>query len=148
MILDTLANASRYFSLHPRFKQAFEWLHSQRLADIPNGRQEIDGDRLYASVMREAGRGQAVAKYETHRKYIDIQYLVSGSDLIGWAHLTPDLNGLGYDASKDLELYAAKPTLWVPVPTGDFAVFFPEDAHAPMASTCPMHKVVVKVAVA
>lgn len=147
MILDTLDNAERYYSLHARFKQAFDWFHSQRLADLPDGRQEIAGDRLYATVMRENGRGQAVAKYETHRKYIDIQYLVSGFDLMGWAHLVPDLKSTGYEAAKDCEFYEVAPTLWVPVPAGTFTIFFPEDAHAPMAGTVPMQKVVVKVAV-
>lgn len=148
MILDTLDNAARYFPLHSRFKQAFDWLKSRRLEDLPNGRVEIDGSHLYASVMRENGRGQAVAKYETHRKYIDIQYLVTGSDVMGWTHLGPGLKSLGYDAGKDLEFHEAKPSLWVPVPAGTFTVFFPEDAHAPMAGTDAMLKVVVKVAVA
>lgn len=147
MILDTLVNSSRYVSMHPTFGQAFDWLKSARLTDLPAGRQEIDGARLYVTVIREPGRGQAAAKFETHRKYIDIQYLVSGSDLIGWAHLEPGLKSLGYEAGRDLEFYEAKPTLWVPVPTGTFAVFFPEDAHAPMAGTDAMLKVVVKVAV-
>lgn len=147
MILDTLDNAARYYPLHSRFKQAFDWLRSHPLADMPDGRQEIDGDHLYASVMRVNGRGQAVAKFETHRKYIDIQYLVSGSDLMGWTHLVPGLKSTGYDASRDLEFYEAKPTLWIAVPTGSFTIFFPEDAHAPLADVGPMHKVVVKVAV-
>jgi len=145
MILDTLDNAARYDSLHPRFKQAFDWLQSRRLEELPNGRQEIEGTHLYAIVMREGGRGLAAAKYETHRKYIDIQYLVTGSDLMGWSHLVPELKSQGYDAAKDLEFYEAKPALWVPVPAGTFTMFFPEDAHAPMAGEGPMLKVVVKV---
>jgi len=148
MILDTLVNAERYYSLQSRFQQAFDWLRSRRLEDLPDGRTEIDGDLLYASVAHEKGRGQAAAKYEAHRKYIDIQYLVSGSDLIGWAHLEPGLKSLGYDVAKDLELFVVKPMLWVSVPTGHFAIFFPEDAHAPLASTDPvLFKVVVKVSV-
>ena len=147
MILDTLDNEARYRGLHPRFKQAFEWLRTCRFEDLPTGRVEIDGPALYASVMRESGRGQAVAKYETHRQYIDIQYLVTGSDLMGWAHLVPGLKSLGYETAKDLEFYEAKPTLWVPVPAGTFTIFFPEDAHAPMAGIEAMFKVVVKVRV-
>ncbi len=148
MILDSLVNAERYFSLHSRFQQAFQWLRSRRLEDLPDGRVAIDGDWLYASVAHEKGRGQAAAKYESHRQYIDIQYLWSGADLIGWTHLVPELESLGYVEAKDLELYVVKPTLWIPVPTGHFAIFFPEDAHAPLASTDPaMFKVVVKVRV-
>lgn len=148
MILDRLENAERYFALHPGFKKAFEWLRTQPVDPLPTGRTDIDGDRLYVSVLRENGRGQAAAKYETHDRYIDIQYLAEGSDVMGWAHRDRILKSLGYDAKKDLEFYEDRPSLWIPVPRGHFAIFFPEDAHAPMAgSMTPMVKVVVKVAV-
>jgi len=147
MILDILENSSRYASLHPAFAAAFKWLREQSCATLPIGRTDIDGDRLYASVQREAGRGQGVAKFETHRRYIDIQYLAEGSDVMGWAHAGNGLKNLGYDSSRDLEFYADRPTLWIPVPTGHFAIFFPDDAHAPMAGMEFMVKVVVKVAV-
>lgn len=147
MILDKLDNAMRYGGLHFRFRQAFDWLRKQNLAALPLGRNEIDGGALYASVMRENGRGQAAARHESHRRYIDIQYLVEGSDLMGWAHQDGNLKSLGYDSAKDLEFYADPPRLWVPVPTGHFVIFFPEDAHAPLAGTGPMLKVVVKVEV-
>ena len=147
MILDTLENAARYESLHPAFKAAFKWLREQACGTLPVGRTDISGDRLYASVMREPGRGQAAAKLETHRRYIDIQYLASGSDVMGWLHAGGGLKSLGYDSSRDLEFYTDRPATWVSVPPGHFAIFFPEDAHAPMAGTEEMVKVVVKVAV-
>jgi YhcH/YjgK/YiaL family protein len=147
MILDKLENADRYFSLHPAFAKAFQWLRAQAPGGLPAGRAEISGDRLYASVMRESGRGQAAAKLETHRRYMDIQYLADGSDLMGWAHTGPGLKSLGYDSAKDLEFYTCRPATWIPVPAGHFAIFFPEDAHAPMAGTEEMVKIVVKVAV-
>lgn len=147
MILDTLDGQARYRSLHPRFARAFDWLRTCRMEELPDGRQEIDGSALYATISRETGRGQAAAKYEAHRNYIDIQYLAAGSELIGWSHLVPELGSLGYEPARDLEFFGKKPTLWVPVPTGHFAIFFPEDAHAPLAGTGCMLKVVVKVAV-
>ncbi len=147
MILDKLENAERYFSLHPTFAPAFEWLRIKDPGDLRAGRTEISGERLYASVMRERGRGQSAAKFETHRRYIDIQYIAEGSDLMGWAHTGQGLNSLGYDSAKDLEFYTDRPEIWIPVPTGHFAIFFPEDAHAPMAGTEGMLKIVLKVAV-
>jgi len=147
MILDTLENAKRYHSLHPAFARAFAWIRDQSVSKLPVGRTEIDGDRLYVNTLREGGRGLEAARFETHRRYIDIQYLAEGSDSMGWTHAVPGLKSLGYDASKDLEFYADRPAIWIPVPSGHFAVFFPEDAHAPMAGTDKMVKVVVKVAV-
>lgn len=145
MILDKLENADRYASLHPAFFQAFHWLREQALGGLTVGRTDISGDRLYASVMREGGRGQSAVKLETHRRYIDIQYLAAGSDLMGWAAAGQGLNSLGYDSAKDLEFYSDRPEIWIPVPVGHFAIFFPEDAHAPMAGTEAMVKIVVKV---
>jgi len=147
MILDRIENAKRYHSLHPAFARAFEWLRSQTLGKLPNGRTDIDGDHLYVNIMREGGRGLEAAKFETHRRYIDIQYLAEGSDIMGWTHALPDLKSLGYDSTKDLEFYKDRPLIWIPVPTGHFAIFFPEDAHAPMAGTEQMVKVVLKVEV-
>lgn len=147
MILDRLDNIERYATAHPGFPAAFRWLGTVDVRSLPTGRTEIAGDRLYASVMREPGHGQAGARFETHRRYIDIQYLAAGSDLMGWTHATPSLASLGYDAARDLEFYADPVGLWIPVPAGHFVVFFPEDAHAPMAGTGPMVKVVIKVAV-
>lgn len=147
MILDKFENAARYMSLHPEFSTAFKWLREQSCGRLPIGRTEIAGDRLYASVQRETGRGQDVAKFETHRRYIDIQYLAEGSDVMGWTHAGNGLNSLGYDSARDLEFYTDQPGLWIPVPAGHFAIFFPEDAHAPMAGTEFMVKIVIKVAV-
>ena len=145
MILDRLDNAARYFDLHPDFKMAFDWLRAQAIEKLPAGRTDVAGDRVYANVMRENGRGQAVAQYETHDRYIDIQYMAEGLDVMGWTHRDKALKSLGYDAKKDLEFYEGRPGLWIPVPRGHFTIFFPEDAHAPMAATGPMVKVVVKV---
>lgn len=146
MILDTIDNAERYYAMHPGFKAAFAWLRKQS-AKLPAGRQEIDGARLYANVITEGGRGKARAKFETHRRYIDIQYVVDGFDLMGWRHLEAGMKGKGFDAAKDVELYEDVPEWWLPVPAGHFVIFFPEDAHAPMAGDDPMYKLVAKVEV-
>ena len=147
MILDTLSNADRYASLNPLFPAAIAFLRSDRAHSLPTGRYEIDRDRLYAMVIRDKGRGKAAAKLETHRRYIDIQFTVDGCDAIGWSHAGPKLKGGGYDAKGDAELYPGEPDVWTETPPGHFAIFFPEDAHAPMAGEGPLHKIVVKVAV-
>lgn len=147
MILDHIDNAERYVATHPGFKAAFEWLRAQAGARLPAGKTAINGAALYANVVTESGRGMARAKLEAHRRYIDIQYMVEGSDVMGWRRLGAAMRGSGYDAGKDIEFYGETPTTWVTVPAGHFAVFFPEDAHAPMAGEGPMYKLVAKVAV-
>lgn len=148
MILDRLENARRYAGVHAGVARGLEWLAAHDVSALPAGKHPIDGDRLYLVVVRDAGRGKAGARLETHRRYIDIQCTVTGSDAIGWRPAAAcGTVAERYDASRDLEFYADAPVCWVTVPAGHFAVFFPEDAHAPMGTDGAVHKAVVKVAV-
>jgi len=148
MILDHLANAGRYACLHPAFARAFEFLRRDDLSDLPAGRHEIDGDRLYAMVVQAPGKGRDEAKLEAHREYVDIQLSVAGTDVIGWKPTAgcrhPETE---FNPETDLGLYSDDPDAWVAVPPNTFAILFPEDAHAPMGGSGSLHKVVVKVAV-
>ena len=144
MILDSLTNADRYQTLHPAFAEAFAFLRNTEFASLPEGRNEIDGERLYAMIIR--GQGKENRILEAHRDYIDIQFTVTGSDLIGWEEIARCVeNADGYLAEKDVVLLTSFPSLLVNVAAGRFAVFFPEDAHAPMGCAGPVEKIVVKV---
>ena len=148
MILDRLENAQRYVALHPDFAKAFTFLRQPRLESLPLEKIEIDGVRVYAMVSKSAARGRDAAKLEAHRKYIDIQYVISGVDEMGWKTKStcrkPDTP---YNAEKDFELFSDPADAWVAVGPGAFAVFFPEDAHAPLIGKGELHKIVIKVAV-
>lgn len=147
MIFDSLNNSTRYMALHPGFKPGFEFLTNHPIEQLTDGKHAIDGDRLFALGMATNGKGMEKAVFETHRKYIDIQFTVSGADLIGWdeqPHCTPAPEG--YNADKDVEFYTDRPKLWIPVSSGRFAIFYPEDAHAPLGTDGFVHKVVVKIA--
>jgi len=147
MILDSLNNSDRYLAIHPGFKDSFEFLKNYPIEEIKEGKHIIDGDRLFAIGMATKGKDKKNATFETHRKYIDIQYTVSGSDFIGWdkpSRCAPDEKR--YDPEKDVEFYSNRPQCWITVPAGCFAVFFPQDAHAPLGTDEYIHKVVVKVA--
>ena len=147
MIFDHLENLHRYEALNDGFAKASAFLRREDLPELPDGRCEIDGENVYARILREDGRGRDEATLEGHRKYIDIQCCISGTDEMGWkptAHCTGD--GQGFDEANDLEFFSDKPDTWVTVPPGTFAIFFPSDAHAPMGGVGPLHKVVVKVA--
>ena len=145
MILDHLEHADQYLPLHLHFRDAFTFLQNTQLAKLPDGRTEIEGDAVYAMVVREDGRGQAGARLESHQRTIDIQYAVSGEEVIGWSPAGTAHPGEGYDAEKDVDLHEGTPLAWLPTPPGAFAVFFPQDLHAPLAGSGPLVKVVVKV---
>jgi len=148
MIVDTLANAPQYASLHRRFAAGFEFLRRADLANLPDGKHEISGDDLFAIVARDAARGRVQSPLEVHRKYIDIQYVVAGTDAIGYLPLAGCRRvSSPYDAERDLECFYDRPPTWLTLTAGMFAIFFPHDAHAPLAGDGEVHKVVVKVAV-
>jgi biofilm protein TabA len=146
MIFDSIENSRRYDGCHPLFEKAFNFLKSVGDVSLLGNRIEIEGDALFAIKVCDKGRGKADSPLETHRKYIDVQYTVSGEDLIGWKPVPNGTAGRGYSEEKDLELYDGTPDQWISHPQGTFMIFFPEDGHAPMATESHVTKVVVKVA--
>ena len=148
MILDRLEQGDLYTSLHRYFSEAFAFLRQKGLAELPAGKHEIAGDDVYAMVIKDSGAPADEAKLEVHRKYIDIQFLVTGTDRMGWKSKDLCVNSHSdYDPETDAELFSDTSSSWVDVEPGCFAVFFPEDAHAPGRGNGDFHKVVVKVAV-
>jgi len=148
MLMDRLDQAEKYFDMHPDFKKAFEFLRQPSLADLPLERHEIDGDRMFCTISKKQGRKKVDVKLEAHRKYIDIQYVIAGTDEMGWRPTsTCTIQHVSYDPAKDYELFKDEPKTWTKVPAGSFAIFFPQDAHAPMYGDEIIHKAVLKVAV-
>ncbi len=148
MILAPLDKAFRYAACHPGLLRGLEFLQQMLIESLTDGKQEIDDQRLIAIVAHDQGRGREGAVLEFHRKYIDIQYVVSGSELIGWQSLESCRQPKQiYDPESDCGLFSDRPTSWFELSPQSVAIFFPEDAHAPLAATGPVHKVVMKVAV-
>jgi len=148
IIINKLQHAERYFNVHPAFEKAFAFLRQNGLAELPADRYKIDGDRLFCMISKGPGRSRAEAKLEAHRKYIDIQYVIAGTDDMGWKP-TADckLTDTSYDTDKDIEFFKDQPDSWTQVPAGSFVIFFPEDAHAPLVGKGEIHKAVLKIAV-
>jgi biofilm protein TabA len=157
MILDRLTNANRYSSLHPSFSRAFAYLTDANWvpliskvqgAEHHSTRHPIDGDRLYVSIDYVQGRGRTGARLEAHRRYIDIQFTIDGDEEIGWKPLDDcGVASVAYDDAKDVRFFADPPDSWLSVPTGRFAIFFPDDAHAPLAGHGMLTKAIVKIAI-
>lgn len=145
MILDTLENAAKYAGLKMGISEAFGFLDQPGLAELPDGKYEIMGDHVFALVARENGRAVSDGELEGHRNYIDIQYVISGDESMGWSPREGLIHSVEYDAEKDLEFFQGEPQSLVRVPPGSFAVFLPTDAHLPLLGEGAIHKVVVKV---
>jgi biofilm protein TabA len=148
MILDVLENAHQYFAINKGFEKAFNFLIRPDLKELPMDKYEIDGDRVYAMVSKDYGRNKEDALLETHEKYIDIQLVLEGTDNMGWKPKTLCIKPSGeYNRETDALFFADDPDTWITTKSGSFAIFFPEDAHIPLISSGPLHKVVVKVAI-
>jgi YhcH/YjgK/YiaL family protein len=151
MILDSFPQWRRYAPLSPRFQKAFNFL-DQLNDDAEVGRKEIDGDDVYALVQRYTTKPLQEGKFEAHRKYIDVQYLLAGTESIIWAPL-PSLQNvlMPYDESGDAVLFGLVPGApHIDLNVGQFAILFPADGHIPgriCGAPCEVLKVVVKVRV-
>jgi len=148
MILDHLANAQRYAALHPAFESVFRFITRPEFAKLPLGRHDINGDGAFVVVERGPAVGRQAAQLEAHRKFIDVRVVLEGTDVVGWKP-TDDCEtvAIPYDPKRDLVFFAERPDTWVELAPGSVAVFFPEDAHAPMAGKGDLLRAVVKVAV-
>ncbi|MBL0182671.1 MAG: YhcH/YjgK/YiaL family protein [Chitinophagaceae bacterium] len=148
MIVDTLKNASKYYSVHPLFAKAFEYIQNTNLDTIEMGKYEIDGENLKAIFSNKPGvtAAASTAKFECHNKHIDIQLCISGTEQIGWKprEKCKTENG-GYNAEKDVQLYSDAPDMFFQLTDGQFVIFFPEDVHAPMIGNAEIKKLVIKV---
>src|SRR4051812_4780866 len=140
MIIDTIANADRYFSVHPLFAKAFEYINNTDLVKMEDGKYEIDGSDLRAIFSNKSGMSvaESIAKFECHNKNIDIQLCINGTEQLGWKPREKCVveNG-GYNKEKDVQFYSDAPDTYFQLTNGQFAIFFPEDVHAPMIGTGP-----------
>lgn len=147
MIFDAIENAEKYFGLGEKFKTAFNFLLSTEFDSQTDEKIEIDGEEIFALVQSYETRFQEDAKWEKHEKYIDIQYMISGSENIGFVladylEVTED-----YNEESDIEFLEGDGD-FLQLNDGEFAVFFPDDAHMPglaVEAKEKVNKVVVKI---
>ncbi len=148
MILDSLQNAGIYESIHPHFRQAFEFLRSTDLQQLPLGKIELDGINLFVNVVEINAQTTSEAKLETHQRYIDIQLPISSSETMGWiAGSELKLLAMEYNVEKDVAFFGDKATNFFDVSPYEFVVFFPSDGHQPGIADRSHKKIIVKVLV-
>ena len=148
MIVDHLVNCSIYLSLHPAFQRAFEFLSTTDFSQLTDGKYPFEDSESFVILSTDPGRGKAESPLEVHRQFIDIQFVLSGNEVMGWRNLgSCHLVGAPYKSEKDIGFYADSPSSWIEVPPGSFAIFFPTDAHAPLAGQGLVRKAIVKASV-
>jgi YhcH/YjgK/YiaL family protein len=145
MIIDKLENLGQYVALNPRFKEVIAFINQHDLTKLDNGRHAIDGDKLFVNVEDDKGKLKEEAVIEYHRRMIDIQVPLNITETYGYTPVA-DLKDVPFDEERDIAKQPdAKPRNYVTLNPGEFAIFFPQDGHAPCIADGTLHKAVFKV---
>lgn len=147
MVIDKLSNSGLYNNLSEGIEKAFSYLQSTSFNETMPGKYEIDGDNIFAMVAEYQTKDQSEGKPESHKKYIDVQYVVKGCELIGYAPLGNQEIIDKYNEDNDIIFYKAECS-FIKLDEEMFAIFFPDDVHLPgirVNEKSFVKKVVIKV---
>ncbi len=151
MIVDIIENKNLYVNLSPGIGAALTYLVETDFVSLEPGRYDIDGDDVFALVQEYETIPQEQGKWECHRKYADIQFIVEGVEQIGYASV-PGMEVVAtYNPDKDISFLTGKGD-YVTLNKGFFGIYFPGDAHQPKIAPGniigKVKKVVVKIKMA
>ena len=147
MIIDCIENTKLYNNINDRINKAFEYIKSTDFTNIKPGKYLIDGEIIYASVSQYLTKDKLESKPEAHRKYLDVQYIIEGNELIGYAPLDDQEIAVAYLETNDIAFYTGEVS-FLRMKTGMFMILFPGDLHQPCIkeeTSTFVRKVVVKV---
>jgi YhcH/YjgK/YiaL family protein len=149
--IDRKAFAISYFKNKERWDKAFTFLKNSDLSKLEIKRYDIDGNNLFAPISEYLTKNAEDAKFEAHKKYIDIQYVISGTEQMSVAPMSQKKDILTpYDETKDVEFMTVTESSSYIATPDKFFLFFPSDIHRPsvkVAENSQVRKVVVKVKV-
>lgn len=149
MVLDTIANASRYLQIGEGIANALNYIRNNDLSAVLPGKYEIEGDRLVMLVMELENTNTNENRLEGHRRYIDLQYWVSGSELMGHEILNSQPVLEAYNEKSDCGFYNCIASYSRLLP-GMFVIYYPSDLHTAVndpLSNERVKKVVFKIQV-
>lgn len=152
MIKNSLKYTKNYYNLSNKIKLALEYLEKNDLKVFDNGRYDILGDDVYVNVQDYTSKPETQGKWEAHKKYIDIQFIIKGTERIGVGEIDNYQTTEAYDESKDLEFLAVANDNYqfINMNENDFIILYPQDVHMPqIAMNTPSYvkKAVVKISI-
>lgn len=137
-----------YHKSQRHWDQAFHFLKTADLKNLPLGKQELEGEHLFVSVAEYYGKKKEDALFESHKKYIDIQYVIKGAEIMGLTTLDNAKVTQPYNEEKDIAFYDFDGGDYYKATPDNFFMFFPEDVHRPSITTgdsVQVKKIVVKI---
>ena len=146
MIIADLTACHRYYNLHPRMREMLEYIVQHDFSQQEAGRILLDGDNLFINLDEVGLKTKEQQRLEFNKNYIDIQVPLLQAETMGWTALsdltTPDI---AYNPERDCGFYTQAAKEYFSVKPGQFTIFFPEDAHAPIIGNGKQRKLVGKI---
>ena len=152
MIFDNIRNCEIYYGVNSKFEKAFKFIKKAIEEKAEVGKYEIDGDEIYAFVQSYESRLKEGCIFEGHKKYIDIQYVIEGREMLGVIDISKSEIKDEYKEEHDAAFYSRNDaSSYCIAKEGDFCIFYPHDIHSPgvACNNVPSNvkKIVVKVRV-
>jgi len=147
VVFDHLDNAAKFESLGEGFKKAFDFLKGQDLTSLASGKYEIEVSKVFALVQDYTTKPLSEGFWEAHRRYIDLQFVVSGSERIGFGRAA-SMQLQSHDETRDLSVLNGQGD-FATLQQGCFMLLWPSDAHMPgiqVDGPHPVRKIVIKIA--
>ncbi|HEX3033154.1 MAG TPA: YhcH/YjgK/YiaL family protein [Bacillota bacterium] len=148
MIVDKLVNASKYYSLNPALEVVFKYIQNQDLENLKPGKYNIDNIQAKVSIQEYYTRYPEEVEWEAHKLHYDIQYLIQGTERIGYAPIDGMEPVKPYEASSDKLILSASTGDFITLRGDLFVIMLPEDAHQPRVAVDKpgmVKKIIVKV---
>ncbi len=144
------ADLKSYERVHPRFNEAFKFIEKLVKENAPDGEYEIDGKNAYAFISSYETKLENEVNFEAHKKYIDIQCVISGTEVIGFENEAETELIQDYKDGNDICFYSLSKNFdKVVLGKGEFVIIMPNELHAPCLSTenipQSVRKIVVKI---
>lgn len=152
MITDHLRHLSKYPSLLPHLQEIIAYLDANDISQWEEGRYPILGEAVYMMIQQYTTQPQSNKKWESHKKYIDLQIVLSGEEYMCYHPIDLLTVSDAYKEEEDYMLYHndVESFSYIKVPQDYFCVFYPEDGHKPgihLEQERAVKKAVIKIAV-
>ena len=149
MIVTEINNLSTYVGVNPYFERLINFLKTVDLDSLPEGKIDIEGDKLFGNCFSYVADGQPGDFFETHRKYLDIHLVLENTEDMAVSSVKSTTVSQPYNKENDIELYEGKVEQLIHLKSGECLITFPEDLHQPKVrvNDLPLKKVVFKVAI-
>ena len=147
MLVSSIQNYKNILKFFPQLDIVFNYIVKNINNKTLDGKYNITKS-IYAVVQTCDPKPKKEQVLEKHKKYIDLQYVISGKEKIGWKFFDNTFKTLKrYSYKKDIVFYSNTPDTYINLKKGDFAIFFTEDTHAPLCCLNTVRKCIVKIPV-